>query len=1025
MANSQNEIRGEFELLMEKDGLKNHEITCIQKDTKGYLWIGTPDGLVRYDGYSFYTYRSSTLKNSVADNNITALVREDSKGLWMGHGNGMVTRYDFLKDSFVQYQVYDQSKGEPVSLLYFDTKNNLWAAIERVGLFKFNSENKRFDLKGSLPNADLSQIMLDRNSNNSISAMQEDSIGNFWLAAKNGLFYYDTKESKITSIDSQAVGRSVQLTDILIDSLGNLWIASWGSGLVYYNVETKKFKTFLWEDSKIGVSNISRSLNWKGENEIWVATYDGLAYFNLVTSEFSFYSNESANYPGVWIEDLLVDSTNTLWLISEKGLAKLKNESRMFVFQEQQVTSTSTNEDFYLCSFIFHDTIDNTIYAGTSFADGFHITKAGKSNIVKFNTNKFSEEHLVMRDYLYDKKGNIWILTRDYLYMVDKSRNQLVKASQPSTDDGKSPAFSRIIESSNGLIWIASLRKGLFCFNPANNVYIQYATTETGNSICSNSINDIIEDNKKRIWIASSQDGLSMFDPMLNYFTNFNSKNSSLTSSKLNALAKTLDGSIWIASTNGLYQCKTDSGFIFKNWTVNDGLPSSRISYLKTDLKNNLWGITSSNILFAAQLKTQNKLSVKAFDYSDGLNRPLFGLGNDGTGNFYVSSTGGYYSFNPQEALKPLSNSPLLVLTSLLVNNDRVFPIKDSNQSDFLTLDHNQNVISFEFAALSFTHPSKNLYSYILEGVDNTWSPSSIERSVKYSALQPGDYTFRVRLVDSIFAQNPEYSLRIFIAEPFWKTWWFILSNVLFVACILITLHRLRLNQVRQKQAQKAEFQQKIAEAEMHALRLQMNPHFIFNSLNSINRFILKSDVEQATHYLTKFSKLIRLILDNSKSKIISLDQELTTIKLYIELESVRFNGKFNYSVHLADDINAELVIMPPMLIQPFIENAIWHGLLHKNSVGNIQVLFQKENDFLVCTVQDDGIGRKMAQQFKSKSAVIEKSYGMKITKDRLTYENHYGNQSSIDVIDLVSSDGSPLGTKVVVKIKIVEVELN
>jgi hypothetical protein len=399
------------------------------------------------------------------------------------------------------------------------------------------------------------------------------------------------------------------------------------------------------------------------------------------------------------------------------------------------------------------------------------------------------------------------------------------------------------------------------------------------------------------------------------------------------------------------------------------------------------------------------------------------GLGNDGTGNFYICTMGGYYTFNPREVLKPLSNAPNLHLTSLLVNNEKVFPGNISSRGDSLSLGHNQNIISFEFAALNFTNPTKNHYSYILEGVDNTWSPASIERSVKYSSLQPGEYTFRVRLVGYNYSQNPEYSLKISIAQPFWRSLWFILSTTILVITGLFTLHRFRLNQVRKQHAIESEFQQKIAEAEMHALRLQMNPHFIFNSLNSINRFILKSDVEQATHYLTKFSKLMRLILDNSKNKIVSLTDELMTIKLYIELESIRFNGKFNYSINLDDNVNPELITIPPMLIQPFVENAIWHGLLHKDSVGNIQIFFQKENDLLVCTVQDDGIGRKMAQQLKSKSAVLEKSYGMKITKDRLEYENHNGNQSSVDVIDLVASDGISLGTKVVIKIKIIETE--
>ena len=1012
ISNSQNQLVGDFEVLSEKDGLPTRVITCLLPDKSGYIWLGTTEGLIRYDGYTFTSIRSSPNKSSISNNIIGALVCDTTGVLWIGQYNGIVTRYDPLHGTFTSFKVYEQSRGEPIIGLYFDSKGNLWVSVDRVGLFKFQPSSNNFVYKGCPPMTS-HDLTLSENRYKSIVGIYEDSFNNFWLTTVSGLTYYDRNEEKFTKVIN-----GLALGQIKTDSISNLWITSWGGGLVHYDVKSKKHTSYLWETK----SNITSQLLWKSKNELWVTTFKGFCIFNTNTKMFSFFPTpptSSENSPGLSTGHL-INGSNCIWLTSEKGLVKVNQNDKKFQFKELWNPNNANTYSYYT-SFVFIDTTDQTTYIGTMISDGLHIIKNNKEIIVKLDDNEFPGTGREVIDFCKDRNGNIWILTANYIYLYDRSIQQFVAVPQPIVGDSVSPLFNNILESSDGIIWIASYKKGLFSFDPKEKTYKQYVANETGNSICSNETWDIIEDKKKRIWIATLRSGISVFDPALNYFKNFNTENSPLTSNSVVDLEKTKNGDIWVASSiSGLTQCKIDSGFTFKNWTIDDGLPSNSITSLGVDSNENIWGYTTGNILFGAQI-ANNKLTVRTFDYSDGLDRSLAGLGNDGTGNFYLCATGGYYSFNPQEVLKPLSSVPDLVLTSLLVNNERVFPRKDSAQSDFLALDHHQNVISFEFAALNYTHPAKNLYSYILEGIDDTWSPASMERSVKYSALQPGDYTFRVRLAGSSFAQNPEYSIRISVAKPFWKTWWFILSNVFLVVGVLTSAHRLRLKQVRKQQIQKIEFQQKIAEAEMHALRLQMNPHFIFNSLNSINRFILKSDVEQATHYLTKFSKLMRLILDNSKNKIVSLNDELMTIKLYIDLESIRFNGKFNYSINLDDKINPELIAIPPMLIQPFIENAIWHGLLHKNSVGNIQIFFQKENDLLVCTVQDDGIGRKMAQQLRSKTAVIEKSYGMKIAKDRLSYENQNGNQSSVDVFDLVSNDGISLGTKVVIKIKIVE----
>ncbi|MBX2924593.1 MAG: histidine kinase [Chitinophagaceae bacterium] len=215
--------------------------------------------------------------------------------------------------------------------------------------------------------------------------------------------------------------------------------------------------------------------------------------------------------------------------------------------------------------------------------------------------------------------------------------------------------------------------------------------------------------------------------------------------------------------------------------------------------------------------------------------------------------------------------------------------------------------------------------------------------------------------------------------------------------------------------------QRKMADVEMQALRAQMNPHFIFNCLNSINRYIVKSDQATASLYLTRFAKLIRLILDNSNSKSVTLANELEALRLYIEMESIRFEKQFSYTIEVDDDIQADHLFVPPMIIQPYVENAIWHGLLHKESSGELTITVSMQSaGMLLCVIEDNGVGRARAKELRSKSASAKKSLGMKLTEDRLALLGKQAQmEASVEVKDLKTNDGCAAGTKVIIKIPV------
>jgi LytS/YehU family sensor histidine kinase len=225
----------------------------------------------------------------------------------------------------------------------------------------------------------------------------------------------------------------------------------------------------------------------------------------------------------------------------------------------------------------------------------------------------------------------------------------------------------------------------------------------------------------------------------------------------------------------------------------------------------------------------------------------------------------------------------------------------------------------------------------------------------------------------------------------------------------------------QQAEALVADTQQKLAEVEMQALRAQMNPHFIFNCLNSINRYIVKSDQATASLYLTRFAKLIRLILDNSGSKNVLLSNELEALRLYIEMEALRFDNKFTYKFNIEKNVNPESIELPPLIIQPYVENAIWHGLLHKEGGGLLTISISLiEENILECIIEDNGVGRNRATALKSKSATSRKSLGMQLTENRIALLNrHAALNASIDIIDMENEQNEATGTKVILHIPV------
>jgi len=381
---------------------------------------------------------------------------------------------------------------------------------------------------------------------------------------------------------------------------------------------------------------------------------------------------------------------------------------------------------------------------------------------------------------------------------------------------------------------------------------------------------------------------------------------------------------------------------------------------------------------------------------------------------------------SPQKLVESYSPS-FVYLKSLEINQKKVPLSTGINELQKLSLSYFQNEITIETGIIDYYTKGSSRIRYKLENINENWQVAPANYTIRYDGLPPGKYWLVMQASNAANDFNgPEKKLLIHIHPPFWKTWWFLTTAIILLAILFYLVMRWRFkqkfkSQLKQSEKEKelAELKQKGTELEMQALRAQMNPHFIFNSLNSINRFILQNERAQASEYLTKFSKLVRLILQNSQVSLIPLESELESLELYLNLEALRFNYHFDYKISVPKDMDISALQVPPLILQPYVENAIWHGLMHKEEKGHLGVEISEEDDHLYFKITDNGIGREKAAVLASKSATKHKSMGLRITANRIAILQKSKTLEPVTINDLVNADGTAAGTEVTIKMPV------
>lgn len=377
----------------------------------------------------------------------------------------------------------------------------------------------------------------------------------------------------------------------------------------------------------------------------------------------------------------------------------------------------------------------------------------------------------------------------------------------------------------------------------------------------------------------------------------------------------------------------------------------------------------------------------------------------------WLATNKGLTFFNPNQSTKTSVSIPLYINKVLV--NDTEQAVDNSYR-----LEHNQNNLKIGFIGLGYRNAGKLKYRYKMLGIDSDWNYTE-SREIQFTTLPANEYTFVLSVLnpDGTWSKN-EVQIQFVILAPFWQKWWFFAFCTILVFLIVVFIIRYRVNKAHREEEKNLSLYKVLMGLKLKALRAQMNPHFTFNVMNSIQHFILNKDEESAIRYLSKFSKLIRAILNNSEKNTITVSEELKVLELYLDLEAMRFEQRFDYEIVVDKKIDREAVEIPSMLIQPYVENAVKHGILPLSQKGKIKIELVQIEKVIKCVIIDNGVGRVKAGETKESDE--HKSFGTNITQERLAVINElYNSKLSETITDLYDEQGNAIGTRVEIFIPI------
>ena len=1006
------------------EGLSQGETYHMIKDVNGFLWIGTRYGLNRFDGNTFkvYLHQRNNDKSLITNDVRGGLVEDSLHNIWIGSDLG-VSRYNIRTEDFTNF-FSDTLEKTPDMIIPF------WATKNEVLCMERESFVEAYDIHSS---AKRKLADLDVYSGKSIGVAWEyaifDTVTNsIWCLVemperKSGLLQImlSTGQKKFFEFAYPVKPNRQDFAEALCyDALRQcIWVNS-TEGLLQFTLSDKQFHHInaLYKYERVKDYDRFVGITLDKLNRVWFATAPkGIIIYNPVDESISF------PFPGDPTLQHDVSDANACIYCDRDNITWsgywLRKGISAFVPYSPVIKQSSANSDFVITVV---DAGKGKVWAGTNKGINILDTKTGtfqtlqQKDLPGLQTNDgvigaIAIDTIGQKAWLYSC-WSYWpkdffkedIVTKKCTPILVKNlNNEVVPLEGSPVFDGKEIFFfdkhiSVLNLNDDTAHEILSISDPYYLINsvPVKNKFLFLEgnlTDEKGN---------MTYENRSGKWVLV---------------------HTPIDSIRWTSIAY-INDSYWMAGENKLFHL--DSSFhIIQTYSPENGLAELPVAGLINDNNGNIWFHTDRSIqelnIATDQIKTMSNL--------DGFEKQNLNLlpytNRDANGNIYYCGEFGLNTITPGNFISHISS---VYLKSLSINQKPLSLKESITYTDTLWLKYDQTKIEIETGIIDFYSQGKSRLRYKLEGtgINENWHYAPYYYTVRYDGLQPGNYKLVMQAsnVSNEF-NGPAKTLFINISPAFWNTWWFRFIAGICAVALVYGLIRWRLHQKfnyrlekSEKEKQLAELKDKTSQLEMETLRSQMNPHFIFNCLSSINRFILKNKTEEASDYLTKFSRLIRMVLNNSKKSFISLEDELETLRLYLEMERLRFKNSFDYSFTYNNSVDLGNIFIPPLLLQPFAENAIWHGLMHKQEKGFLNFDFSTEEKFLLCIITDNGVGRDQAELLKSKSVEKQKSLGLKITSERLSLLNNNSNEQTFFTIeDLANENGNALGTRVYLKI--------
>ncbi len=737
-------------------------------------------------------------------------------------------------------------------------------------------------------------------------------------------------------------------------------------------LKTKKFEEI---QIPLELKNKRLSSFFEKENEIWFCTNDGIYVYGFEERKFKF---KTKLLEGIFATKMIVDKDENYWFTSLK--------SGVYVIPNINISQQEFTLEYGGISCI--DRIDEN-----SFLFGTSNGKAGIYDIKNKSVEdiKLTSKNKVTSVMFNSFSNEIYISQEDYSSIYINKKCTIIKTFINAKKLSFINANTFIYAAYNGAFLVNNLKSQPEILGNKST----YKRTYTSH-----------------FSFKYQETYIGYVDDLVVYDKNLKPKTIKFKGKSIFAisLTETKDGIVWVSTfKDGIFGIVNDK--VLFNLNESNGLISNQTGIIKAD-ENNVWIATDKGI----QLYDSKTKLFKTLTKTDGISSYNI-TGIEVFNEEVVFSSNKGFLFLKKEKVFKKPQIASIYFTSVEVNEE-LEKLKSNYEWDY-----DRNSVKFNFNTNGFKSNEKYQYKYRLVGLNDKWI--TLDKGVdfvKYNSLPTGNYTFQITYLqdnDVNYVQQIQFEIN----SPFWQKWWFYLIIIGLIAGLAVVYFNLKLQSLKKKQEeelQKELISKKLVFSQLEALRSQMNPHFIFNALNSIQEYIVFNNKELASSYLVKFSRLIRIYLEHSQQNEIVLKEEISALKIYLELEKIRFEDVLDYELNIDKNLSLEQIKIPSLFIQPYVENAIKHGLLHKLEDRNLKVSFEEEksNNYLVCIIEDNGIGRQASAEINKYKTNQHQSFATSANEKRLELINLDRVQKIVvEIVDLFSNENEAKGTKVIIKI--------